>query len=178
MRQIIIRSALFVFILSGCVSADRAPAFSLRDDNGRPWSLADQHQGVVLLFGYTHCPDTCPLMLAKLARAFELTKETSNGIEVAFVTVDPQRDTTRALRAYLSHFEGPFVGLTGAVPQIEAVERSYHIWAQRLPSKRGRYDYDEAHSSMMIFIDRDRNIASLHDPSDSVGELANAMQNL
>jgi protein SCO1 len=178
MRQIVTSIAILVFVLSGCVNANRAPAFELHDDRGRPWALGDQKQGVVLVFGYTHCPDTCPLMLAKLSNALRQAKPSSYRSEVAFVTVDPQRDSPRVLHAYLSRFGATFVGLTGTLPQIEAVERLYRVWAARLPSKHGAYDYEEAHSATMFFIDGDQNIVSLHDPSDSVGDLADAMQHL
>jgi protein SCO1 len=115
-------------------------------------------------------------MLGKLSYALQRTG--SKGREVAFVTVDPERDTPTVLHAYLSHFGKHFIGLSGTRSQIEAVERSFHVWAQRLPSEHGGYDYDEAHSATMFFIGRDGSIVSLHDASDSVGDLSNALHSL
>jgi protein SCO1 len=172
-------SAVFAFILAACAPGYRAPAFELRDDRAQPWALQDQNAGVVLVFGYTHCDDTCPLMLSKLAKGLVRSGRSNGSIEVAFVTVDPMRDTPRVLHAYVTRFGPNVVGLTGTPSQIEKVERSYHVWAQRLGSKPGRADdYDEAHSSTMFFIDKRREIVSLHDPTDSVAELAHAMQQL
>jgi protein SCO1 len=169
--------AAFAAILASCAHANRAPSFELLDDRGQTWALREQTGGTVLLFGYTHCADTCPLMLAKLSEARKRVSHPPT-IGIAFVTVDPQRDSPRALHEYLSKFGSEFVGLTGTPSQIESVERSYHVWAQRLPPKKGGYDYDEAHGSTMFFIDNDENIVSLHDPSDSVEDLARAMRQL
>jgi protein SCO1/2 len=171
-------ASVLALVVTACANGTGAPAFELRDDLGQPWALQNQKGGVVLVFGYTHCGDTCPLTLAKLSKGLQRAGPSSESIEVAFVTVDPARDTPWVLRTYVTRFGPHFVGLSGTSSQIEAVERSYHVWAQRLPSKPGTYDYDEAHSSTMFFIDRRRDIVSLRDPSDSVAELARAMQQL
>ena len=170
--------AIGILSLTACVSGNRAPSFELRDDRGQAWSFDDQPGAVVLFFGYTHCPDTCPLTLAKLSRALTQAGPAGDDISVAFVTVDPARDTPAVLHEYLSPFGSRFVGLTGTASQIEAVERSYHVWAAKLPSKTGGYGYNEAHSSTIFFIDRSRNIASLHDPTDSEAELVRAIREL
>jgi protein SCO1 len=174
----LVGGTVFVLVLVACAHGIRAPAFELRDDVGQRWALQDQKSSVVLVFGYTHCTDTCPLMLAKLSKARRRAGPSPGPIEVAFVTVDPVRDTPRVLRNFVTRFGSGVVGLTGTPSQIEAVERSYHVWSQPLPSIPGTHDYDEAHSSTMFFIDRRREIVSLHDPTDSVAELARAMQQL
>ena len=69
------------------------------------------------------------------------------------------------LHAWLAKFGPQVVGLTGTPSQIESVERSYHVYAQKLPSRHGGYGYDEGHSSTIFFIDKDRYIVSLHDPA-------------
>jgi protein SCO1 len=178
MNWVLAGAVAFALTLASCAHANRAPGFDLLDDRGQIWALGDQTGGTVLLFGYTHCDDTCPLMLAKLSTALKQAKLSAGPIGIAFVTVDPKRDSPRVLHEYLSKFGSEFVGLTGTPTQIESVERSYHVWAQKVPSKNGGYDYDEAHSSTMFFIDRHRNIVSLHDSSDSVGDLASAMRQL
>ena len=155
----------------------RAAPINLTDDTGRPWSLEDHRgSGQVVFFGYTHCKDTCPLTLAKLSKA--LFRSRAETAEVEFITVDPERDTPPVLHAYLKRFAGKFRGLTGSRAQIEAVERSYHVWAQKLPGKHGDDDYDDAHTSTVFLIDRAGNIASLHDVDDSVGTLARAIATL
>jgi len=176
--RLLTSAAIITLALSSCSHANRAPQFELLDDRGQSWSLGNQTGGTVLLFGYTHCNDTCPLMLAKLSSALKQGRSSGAPIRIAFVTVDPQRDSPRALHGYLSKFGPQFVGLTGTPSQIGSVERSYHVWAQKLPAKNGGYDYDEAHGSTMFFINRDGNIVALHDASDSVGDLARGMRQL
>jgi len=176
--QLFSTAAALTLTLASCTYANRAPQFELLDDRGQIWALRDQHGGTILLFGYTHCDDTCPLMLAKLASALKQSRSSAAPIGIAFVTVDPQRDSPRVLHGYLSKFGPQFVGLTGTPTQIGSVERTYHVWAQKLPAKNGGYDYDEAHSSTMFFINRDGNIVALHDASDSVGDLARGMRQL
>jgi len=170
--------AAALLLLAACSHGNPAPDFRLVDDRGRTWALQSRNGGTVLLFGYTHCEDTCPLMLAKLAAALKLVDSSRASVQVAFVTVDPRRDSPRALQQYLSKFGPQFVGLTGTPEEINSVERSYHVWAQKLPSKNNAYAYDEAHSSTMFFINRDSVIVGLHDPSDSVGTLAGALRQL
>ncbi len=151
--------------------AGPAPAITLTDDLGQSWSLADQHgTTVAVFFGYTHCPDTCPLTLAKLTRAVAQQGANSANVEIAFVTVDPERDTPAVMHRYIAHYSGAhIVGLTGTRSQVEQVERAYHVWAQRIPGKHaGIDDYDDAHSSVVYLIDRDGNQRVMHDDDDSL----------
>jgi protein SCO1/2 len=167
-----------IVFLSACAHGNRARSLELLDDRGQTWALQDQPGGTIVVFGYTHCEDTCPLTLAKLSKALKDVEPSGGSTQIAFITVDPQRDTPKMLHAWLAKFGPQVVGLTGTPSQIESVERSYHVYAQKLPSRHGGYGYDEAHSSTIFFIDKDRYIVSLHDPSDSLGELAHAMRQL
>jgi protein SCO1 len=176
--KLLIAAAVAAILASACTRGDTAPGIVLRDDLGRRWDLRDHTGGIVLVFGYTHCEDTCPLMLSKLAKAKREGAPKTRAVEIAFVTVDPSRDTPRVLHAFVSSFGPGVVGLTGTSREVEKIERAYHVWAQRMPSKKGGYAYDEGHSSTMFFVDRSRNIDSLHDPTDSVRELARAMERL
>lgn len=139
-----------------------APAFSLVDQSGARWNLA-AHRGTViaLYFGYTHCADECPLTLAKLSRAIAGLQHA----QIAFVSVDPARDTPARLREYLRAFPaGRIVGLTGTPRAIAEVEHAYHVWAQRLPPKREAYDV--AHSSAVFLIDAAGILRVVHDDGD------------
>ncbi len=155
---------------AACSHYPTAPDFTLTDQHGAPWTLSAQHgKAVALYFGFTHCPDTCPTTIAKLAKAIG----NSANAEIAFVTVDPQRDSPAVLNAFVHRFSGaPIVGLTGTPKQIAAVERAYHIWAQKIPGKRGNYDYDEAHISIVTFIDANGRERMIADQDDNVTTLA------
>jgi protein SCO1 len=176
MRRLLAISLALAFV--GCARGNPAADFTLQSDESAPWSLSAQHgKAVVLTFGYTHCADTCPLTLAKLAKAKERLGPRADDVEIAFVTVDPQRDTPAALRAFLQKVGGGFVGLTGTPQQIDTVEQAYHVWAQRVPGKHGGDDYDDAHASAIFFIDTRGNVSSLHDDSDSIEDLSRAAGN-
>ena len=130
-----------------------------------------------MTFGFTHCADTCPATLAKLARLAATNAKTP--VEIAVVTVDPQRDSVTAMHRFVTRFaEGNarVVGLTGTPAQIDDVERAYHVWAQRIPGRRLNAAYDVAHSAVVYFIDPSGVTRSVHDDDDSDAVLAAALR--
>ncbi|MBV8343461.1 MAG: SCO family protein [Candidatus Eremiobacteraeota bacterium] len=160
----------------GCAHAPSAPNFTLQDDGAGPWTLADQRGKVVLLtFGFTHCADTCPAAVGKLALLTRALGARGRDAEIAFVTVDPARDTPSALHRFVTHFEpgsSRVVGLTGAPSAIASVENAYHVWSQRIA--HGEF----AHSSVIFLIDARGRIRGLRDESDSEASLARAVAEL
>ncbi|HET9028740.1 MAG TPA: SCO family protein [Candidatus Aquilonibacter sp.] len=172
-RAVLVVAALLALLEAGCSRYPAAADFTLTDNHGRPWALSAQHgKAVALFFGFTHCVDTCPTTLAKLGKA----AGSDPNVVIAFVTVDPQRDTPAVLDAYLKRFApAPIVGLTGTPAQIASVERAYHVWSQKIPGKRGSYDYDEAHIATVFFIDQRGGQRAIADQTDSVQTLASDM---
>lgn len=166
-------------LLYACSRAPGAPGFTLTDDTGRPWSLSSQRgTPVMLTFGFTHCADTCPATLAKLAHLAG-SRGSSAPATIAFVTVDPQRDSVTAMHRFVARFDAAnahVVGLTGTPNQIDAVERAYHVWAQRIPGRLPHGGYDIAHSAVVYFIDRNGVTRSVHDDDDSDAVLAAALR--
>jgi protein SCO1/2 len=167
-------------LLAGCARTPSAPPIRLTDGSGSPWSLdAQRGKAVVVNFGYTHCADTCPETLAKLAHLVDGLGVQAREVEIAFVTVDPQRDTPQALHVFVRRFETPnarIVGLTGTPAQISAVENAYHVWAQRIPGKHRNGEYDVAHSAVIFFVDQSGRLSSLHDDGDPDAVLARALR--
>ncbi len=99
------------------------PDFVLTTTDGKPFDFRKETEGKValLFFGYTHCPDVCPVHLANIAAALKkLGPDVSNGLQVVFVTTDPARDTPEVVRAWLDKFDARFVGLTGDSAAIAA----------------------------------------------------------
>lgn len=164
-------------VLAGCSRLPASPDFTLTDQTGKPWSLSEQRgTPVELFFGFTHCVDTCPQTLAKLARA---TTQAHSNAEIVFVTVDPERDSPPVLARFLGRFSGTrIVGLTGTPQQISSVERRYHVYAQKLPGKPGSNDYDEAHIATVFLIDADGVQRKLADTSDDVSQLADDVRRI
>ncbi len=114
------------------------PELTLRDTEGRSFSLADRpdDEVTVVFFGYTHCPDVCPTTMADLAAARrQVPPALREQVTVAFVTEDPQRDTRQVLRAWLDRFNRDFVGLRGGnADTARVLEELYLPASKRVPA--------------------------------------------
>ena len=103
------------------------PTFTLHDTEGRPFPFAEKTAGLVtfLEFGYTHCPDVCPVHLANLATVLgKLAPSERMRTRVVFVTVDPNRDSPAVLRTWLAAFDSSFIGLVGTQEEVNAAALS------------------------------------------------------
>lgn len=130
----------------------RKPGFVLTDTHGRTYDFRRATRGKLtyLYFGYTNCPDTCPLTMADIAAAFRQEPAfIRNKVDVVFVTVDPRRDTRRALRHWLDHFDSSFVGLTGSRARIAAAEHAAGVPLAAPEEVKGA-GYSVAHSTLVI----------------------------
>ena len=189
-RPALVHVLLLLALVAGCsqpvhfdgtalTATTPAPQVALIDENNRTFRLTDQHgKPVVLLFGYTHCPDICPTTLAKLARADRLLGSEARDVTVAFVTVDPQRDTAPVLKRYVHLFDPNFVGLTGSAAALGTLYATYHVWHERLPNHAGATGYLMAHSSDIYMLDPSGNLRVIHDWNDSAGAMAHDMKAL
>lgn len=107
------------------------PDIVLTDTDGKSFDLRRQAAGYVTLvfFGYTHCPDVCPVHMANIARALKGMPATdASRIKVVFITTDPERDTAKRIRDWLDAFDPTFIGLRGTPAEIARAEQ-----AARLP---------------------------------------------
>lgn len=106
------------------------PELVLTDTTGKPWNLREQTKGkpTLIYFGYTNCPDVCPLTMSNIAVAKKaLPKADQDSLQVVFVTTDPERDTPDSLGAWLRSQDPSFTGLTGDFATIQAAARSLGI---------------------------------------------------
>lgn len=105
------------------------PDFTLTAVNDTPVSLSDYRgQYVFLYFGYTFCPDACPITLSQLAEVQERLGENADRMQVIMVSVDPERDTPEKLANYVNVFNESFVGVTGSHEQIQKAGQPYGIY--------------------------------------------------
>ncbi len=112
-----------------------AADFSLVDQNGETFQLSAQKGKVVLIFfGYTNCPDVCPITLTDFKRIKNELGGLTDEVRFVFITVDPERDTIERLRAYLPSYDPAFFGLTGEREQLEQVWKSYGVYQARQES--------------------------------------------
>jgi protein SCO1/2 len=129
------------------------PDFTLTDTEGRPYDFRTETQGqlTLLYFGYTHCPDVCPVQMANIAAAMKrMSRGDQQRIKVVFVTTDPPRDSLARLRSWLDNFNPAFVGLSGTEAQIAAAERAVGVaLAQREASAPGDTSYTVGHAAQV-----------------------------
>lgn len=106
------------------------PSFTLVDTSGAPFDFRAKTEGYVtlLFFGYTFCPDMCPMQMSTVAQALKaLPSDQANRFKVVFVTTDPDRDTGQVLRTWLDHFDKRFIGLTGSKAAIQRAQVAANV---------------------------------------------------
>lgn len=133
------------------------PQFVLADTSGRPFDFAAKTNGYVtlLFFGYTFCPDQCPMHMTNIGAALKrLPSVVADQVKMVFVTTDPARDSPQVLRRWLDLFDRRFVGLTGPEAAIEAVERAAGV---PLAAKSGpaNGNYGVSHANFVIAYSED-----------------------
>lgn len=147
----IVLAALSALALAGCqksestkpgfkgidlTGAEYARQLNLTDQDGRARSLADfKGKVVVVFFGYTQCPDVCPTTMAEVAEVKRSLGADGDKVQGVFVTVDPDRDTTQLLKAYITAFDPSFVALRGSEEQTKAAVKEFKAFYAKVPGK-------------------------------------------
>ena len=112
--------------------ADYAKGFTLTDHNGQSRSLSDfKGKVVVLFFGYTQCPDVCPTSMNELAEVKRLLGADADKLQGVFVTVDPARDTTELLKAYMANFDPTFLAFVPTADELPDVAKQFKIYYKK-----------------------------------------------
>lgn len=154
--------------------------FTLQSTDG-PVALEDFRGKVVLIyFGYTNCPDACPMTLANWARAFEqLTEEERSKVQGMLVSVDPARDTPETLKEYTAYFDPNIIGVTGSDEELRKIVSLYRSDFV-IEREEGRENYSVAHMSFVYVIDLQGNLRDLlaHEstPEDIVKTVRHVMK--
>ena len=116
--------------------ADYAKELNLPDQNGQVRKLKDfSGKLVVVFFGYTQCPDVCPTTMQELAEVKRLLGPNGDKLQAVFVTVDPERDTTELLKAYVENFDASFVALRPTPEQLPFIAKDFKIYFKRVDGK-------------------------------------------
>lgn len=153
--------------------------FTLTDHNGEPFRLSSLEDRVVILFfGYTHCPDICPAVLARVAQAYRNLDEQGDAgpVQPVFITFDPERDTPAHLREYLPWFKADIIGLTGSVAEIEAVAEQYGVVFLKTDGQDEAYDF--THSDYIYLLDRQGRVRKLYPADFGIDEVVHDVQSL
>ena len=155
-----------------------APPLVLTDAAGARFDLSERSGDVVLLyFGYTHCPDVCPTVLADWARVKRALGARAAGVRFVFVSVDPARDTPEVARTYAMQFDSSFVGLSGSDAMLERIKRDWGFAAYPEGDPR-LADYPVAHPASTFVVDRKGRLRVLYHPGVPVEELASDLRKL
>ncbi|MCB0076455.1 MAG: SCO family protein [Anaerolineales bacterium] len=128
------------------------PRYALTDYEGNPFTFGQSGQYQLVFFGYTNCPDVCPLTLARLNRALELMGNKANEVQVVFVSVDPDRDTLDKLKAHTLLFNPLFLGVTGSKTQIDLAAKDFGVYYEKVDSESAS-GYLVNHSSHVTVVD-------------------------
>lgn len=130
---------------------------------GGPFTLVDQTGATVtdtdvidapslIYFGYTFCPDVCPLDTARNAEAIHILEERGQMVKPVFISIDPERDTPEALDAFTGNLHERMVGLTGSAEQVRAASRAYRTFYQKQEPTAGNEDYYLVDHSTMSYL--------------------------
>jgi protein SCO1/2 len=116
--------------------ADYGKDFHLTDHTGKPRQLADFRGKIVLLFfGYTHCPDVCPVTMGQLGLLMKELGPDAKRVQVLFVTLDPERDTKELLAQYVPAFNPDFLGLYGNMAATQETAKAFHVFFEKQSGK-------------------------------------------
>lgn len=129
--------------------------FELHDQNNKPFGVSQlKGKWNLLYFGYTHCPDICPISLQAMADMMEAIddKHVSDAIQVTFVSVDPDRDTPTLLKSYVEYFNPAFLGATAPLPELKKLTSSIGIAHKLEKTSDDQESYLVSHSGAIVLL--------------------------
>jgi cytochrome oxidase Cu insertion factor (SCO1/SenC/PrrC family) len=154
--------------------------FALTDHTGKRVTDQDfRGRFMLVYFGYTSCPDMCPLGLQTISQALdELPPELQDKVVPLFMTVDPTRDTVEALRDYLKPFHPRLVGLTGSETEVADALRAYRVYARKAEPAASDGSYLVDHSTFTYLMDDDGKYLSHFGHGTTSEEMAKRLREL
>lgn len=163
-------------ILSTQASVIGGP-FALTDNKGARVTDADYRgRPMLIFFGFTSCPDVCPLTLQKLADALALAGPLPVEPRVLMISIDPARDTPEMLDSYVRSFRDDFIGLTGTQAEIDNVVAAYRAYAKRVDMPDSAMVYTMDHSSFIYVMGADGAFITVISPDGDAAAMAQALK--
>ena len=146
------------------IAAFKGSDFSLKDMNNKIITQESFNGPLTaIFFGFTNCPDVCPMTLNKMDIVLDKLKNKKN-LKVFFISVDPERDTPEVVKNYLSNFDNNFIGITGEAEKIFLLYQSWGIMSKKVFSENGEYNID--HSSPVILLKNGKYVATISHRDD------------
>ena len=128
--------------------------FSLTDHTGKRVTRADfAGRHMLVFFGFTSCPDICPVALQAMAQAIDELGPSGEQVVPVFITIDPERDTVEQVADYVGQFHDRMAGLTGTAEEIQAVAKAYRAFYEKVADENSSGDYAMNHSSIIYLMD-------------------------
>ena len=138
--------------------------FQLTDQSGKAVTDADMKgKPFLVFFGFTHCPDICPTTLFDMSQLMKELGPDADRTGALFITGDPDRDTPKVMKDYLSNFDPHVRGLTGDPTAINAAIRAYRVYAKKVPLENGDYTMD--HTALVYLMDKNGHFVAPFDVS-------------
>ncbi len=161
---------------AGQVAGDIGGPFELVDETGATVTDADViTEPAILYFGYTFCPDVCPLDNARNAEAVDLLAERGISATPVFISVDPERDDPEGLRLFTEAFHDKMIGLTGSDEQVRAVTAAYKTY-YRAQEDDGSGYYLVDHSTFSYLVLPDTGFADFFRRDETAEQVADRVQ--
>lgn len=156
----------------GVVGGDIGGPFTLVDEAGKTVTDTDiLKKPALIYFGYTFCPDICPLDAARNAQAIDILEELGNDVTPVFISLDPKRDTPERLAEFTDYIHPQMIGLTGSKEQIDQVAKAYKVYFQRHEDDSEYYLVD--HSGFTYLMLPGFGFADFFNRSDTPDQVAN-----
>ena len=128
--------------------------FELVNGAGKPVTEKDfAGKTMLVFFGFTHCPDTCPTALLVIQQALADLGADADKITPIFITIDPARDTPEVMGKYVAHFGTRMVGLSGSAAQIKHAADAYKVYYSKMENEKDPNDYMMDHSTFLYLMD-------------------------
>ena len=147
------------------IAAFKGSDFSLKDMNNN--TITEQSFDgplTAIFFGFTNCPDVCPMTLNKMDIVLDKLKNKKNDIKFFFISVDPKRDTPEVIKDYLSNFDNKFIGITGDPEKIFLLYKSWGVMSKKIFLDNGEYNID--HSTPVILLKKGEYISMISHRDD------------
>ncbi|SEP69030.1 protein SCO1/2 [Solimonas aquatica] len=153
------------------------PELNLLDDQNQPYAQSRLQKHWTLIFpGYTSCPDICPTTMALLKQVLIQLGPQAEQLQVAMLTVDPERDTPERLGQYLHYFNPHFLGLITPEPNLKRVAQTLGVVYVKVPGESGSYTMD--HSAALVLLDPQGRLAGYLTPPFTVDALVQDFRKL
>ena len=141
-----------------------AADFELTDHNGMMQADEDfRGRWMLVFFGFTNCPDVCPMGLATIAQVMDDLGSKSEAVQPLFITIDPERDTPGVLATYVPQFGSGILGLSGTPDQIERTAKTFKIYYQKVEEAASPDGYTMGHTSAFLLFDPQGDFVRLYE---------------